>query len=79
MNTLHADLSPVEAVVLSHGYFDHFGGLIEFLNRANKEISVVLHPDAFLERSLNIPTTNRRIYFPRLDEAAINNTGAVLQ
>ena len=75
---LNVDLSQVEAVVLSHGHFDHFGALAELLNKTAKGIPVVLHPDAFLQRCLNIPITGRRIDFPRLDEVALMETGAVL-
>jgi 7,8-dihydropterin-6-yl-methyl-4-(beta-D-ribofuranosyl)aminobenzene 5'-phosphate synthase len=76
---LNANLSKVEAVVLSHGHFDHFGALVEFLNKAPKGMPVVLHPDAFLERGLNNPITGRRVEYPRLDEAALKETGAVLR
>jgi 7,8-dihydropterin-6-yl-methyl-4-(beta-D-ribofuranosyl)aminobenzene 5'-phosphate synthase len=75
---LNADLSKVEVVILSHGHPDHFGGLVEFLNKVAKEIPVVLHPDAFLQRGLNNPITGRRVEYPRLDEAALKETGAVL-
>ena len=78
VRVLNADLSKVEAVVLSHGHPDHFGALVEFLNKTAKRIPVVLHPDAFLQRGLNNPFTGRRAEFPRLDEAALEETGAVL-
>lgn len=77
-HVLGVDLSQIEAVVLSHGHFDHFGALVEFLNKAAKRMPVVLHPDAFLQRSLNIPITGRRVAFPRLDEVALQEAGAVL-
>jgi 7,8-dihydropterin-6-yl-methyl-4-(beta-D-ribofuranosyl)aminobenzene 5'-phosphate synthase len=75
---LNVDLSKVEAVILSHGHPDHFGALVEFLNKAAKGIPVVLHPDAFLQRCLNNPITGRRVEFHRLDEAALKETGAVI-
>ena len=78
-HVLNVDLSQVEAVVLSHGHFDHFGALVEFLDKAAKRMPVVLHPDAFLQRSLNIPITGRRVDFPTLDEVALMAKGAVLQ
>jgi len=52
---LKADLRKVESVVLSHGHFDHFGAMVEFLKSVARRIPLVLHPDAFLERRLNIP------------------------
>ncbi|MEA1872551.1 MAG: MBL fold metallo-hydrolase [Chloroflexota bacterium] len=75
---LNVDLSKIEAVVLSHGHLDHFGALVDFLNKAAKGIPVVLHPDAFLQRCLNNPITGQRVELPRLDEAALKETGAVI-
>jgi 7,8-dihydropterin-6-yl-methyl-4-(beta-D-ribofuranosyl)aminobenzene 5'-phosphate synthase len=74
---LEIDLSKVEAVVLSHGHFDHFGALEEFLKRTSRKIPIFLHPDAFLPRRLNIP--NRILELPILDETKLKNSGAILQ
>jgi 7,8-dihydropterin-6-yl-methyl-4-(beta-D-ribofuranosyl)aminobenzene 5'-phosphate synthase len=75
---LKVDLSQVESAVLSHGHFDHFGGLPELLNRARAGVSLVLHPDAFLQRRLNIPAAARPVEMPPLDEEALNKAGAAL-
>ena len=76
-DVLKVDLSKVESVVLSHGHFDHFGALVEFLNRATKRIPLVLHPDAFLERRVNVPRTGI-IDMPTLDEVALKETEVAL-
>ena len=52
---LGIDLSAIDTLVLSHGHFDHFGGLHEFLDRARGEIDLVMHPSAFLQRRIAIP------------------------
>jgi 7,8-dihydropterin-6-yl-methyl-4-(beta-D-ribofuranosyl)aminobenzene 5'-phosphate synthase len=75
---LKVDLSQVESVVLSHGHFDHFGGLPELLARAPEGIALVLHPDAFLQRRLNVPTIGHPVGMPALDEEALTEAGAVL-
>jgi len=77
-SVMEVDLSKVESAVLSHGHFDHFGALVEFLKSAKKGIPLVLHPDAFLERCLNIPGIGRVVEFPTLDEIALKETGATL-
>ncbi len=75
---LKVDLSQVESVVLSHGHFDHFGGLPDLLSRVPEGIPLVLHPDAFLQRRMNIPAVGRPVGMPALDEEALKEAGAVL-
>ena len=47
INELNIDLDKVDAVVLSHGHYDHTGGLIAVLHQLNKEIPVIGHPTVF--------------------------------
>jgi 7,8-dihydropterin-6-yl-methyl-4-(beta-D-ribofuranosyl)aminobenzene 5'-phosphate synthase len=76
---LNADLGSIEGIVLSHGHFDHFGGLIDLLKRENRRVPVILHPDAFLVRRMNIPLIGRPTGVPTLDEAALTGAGAVVR
>ena len=42
---LGIDLSQVDKIVLSHGHFDHTGGLKHVLGEIGREIEVIAHPD----------------------------------
>ncbi|MGP3666952.1 MAG: MBL fold metallo-hydrolase [Candidatus Bathyarchaeota archaeon] len=48
LDILKLDMRKVEAIVLSHGHYDHTGGLVEALKRiGKKDIPVIAHPEAF--------------------------------
>ena len=69
------DLGDVESVVLSHGHFDHTGGLCDLFRGGNKQISLVIHPDAFLHRRMNNPAQGP-VELPRLDAVSLKKAGA---
>jgi 7,8-dihydropterin-6-yl-methyl-4-(beta-D-ribofuranosyl)aminobenzene 5'-phosphate synthase len=81
-NLLKANFARIESVVLSHGHPDHFLGLTELLKfiskELNKEVPLFLHPDAFLERRLNIPAIGHPVTVPALKEEALEEAGAFL-
>jgi len=79
---LNVNICKIEAVVLSHGHPDHFLGLGELLRFISKEqnekLPLFLHPDAFLERRMNIPAIGRHVSIPALSEDALIEAGAVM-
>ena len=44
-DTLGIELGSIDKIVLSHGHFDHTGGLRGVLRRMKKDMEIVAHPD----------------------------------
>jgi 7,8-dihydropterin-6-yl-methyl-4-(beta-D-ribofuranosyl)aminobenzene 5'-phosphate synthase len=42
---LGIDLNKVDKIVLSHGHYDHTGGLRQVLGKIRKQIEIIAHPD----------------------------------
>lgn len=50
LEVLKVKLDDLVAIVLSHGHYDHTGGLLSFLKLLNNKIPVIVHPDAWGSR-----------------------------
>jgi len=70
---LDIDLKSVEAIALSHGHFDHTGGLSRLLGE-EPTVDVYLHPGALSPRyARNENPPHRQIGIPDLDEARLRS------
>ena len=74
------DLSEVDCIVLSHGHYDHFGGLLSALKAINKvNLPLIVHEDMFKARGTANSNGTIRTYpeFPtreQLSSAQLINT-----
>lgn len=72
---LRLDLSKVEKIVLSHGHFDHTGGLKEILPKTGS-VEIIAHPDVWATKySLPRDQKPRKIGIP-FPQQELENLGA---
>jgi len=84
------DFKKIDGIILSHGHFDHFAGLVNVLKRmspssrrpttttsTNHVIDIYTHPDAFLRR-WEIYPDGKRAKSPFLDERHLQELGAII-
>lgn len=78
MGEVGAHFKEIESVILSHGHFDHAGGLLGFLAKTKKGMPLFLHKDAFVSRRHQLaPETY--IDMPGMEETALTSAGAELK
>lgn len=57
-DALDLDLCHLDLICLSHGHYDHTGGLMSVLQRVNGRVCVLAHPDIFAPKLKERPTLN---------------------
>ena len=59
---LGVDWQRIDTIVLSHGHYDHTGGLRGVISRINKQVKVVAHPDVFDAKYMQISQDETPVY-----------------
>lgn len=73
---LNADLSQVEALVLSHGHLDHLGGLENLVKAVGKKnLDLVVHPGAFVKTRYRKNIEGLNTYVPSLSREKADHAG----
>lgn len=80
VSRLGVDLGPVEAMVLSHGHWDHAGAMLRALQlvrdrSGGREVPCYMHPDMFRSRSVKMPDGTFRLMEDVPSEAALAAQG----
>jgi 7,8-dihydropterin-6-yl-methyl-4-(beta-D-ribofuranosyl)aminobenzene 5'-phosphate synthase len=74
--TLNADMTQVEAAVLSHGHSDHFGGMNKLAAMTGKKnIPLFVHPSVFINSRYMKFSEEFKIYFPRFTKEMVAKAG----
>lgn len=67
------ELADVECIVLSHGHYDHFGGLVNVIKEIGRQdLPIIVHDDMFKKRGVINPDGSIREFprFPAEDQIA---------
>jgi 7,8-dihydropterin-6-yl-methyl-4-(beta-D-ribofuranosyl)aminobenzene 5'-phosphate synthase len=77
-DVLGIDLAEVDQVVLSHGHPDHFGGIYAALRAIGRRVPVIVHPSAFLPRTIERADVTLQYFNRMLTEDALREAGGGL-
>ena len=58
---LGIDLTTIDKIVISHGHYDHTGGLAPVLGQIDREIEVIAHPDMWAKKYTCVGESRRYI------------------
>jgi 7,8-dihydropterin-6-yl-methyl-4-(beta-D-ribofuranosyl)aminobenzene 5'-phosphate synthase len=75
-NVMKADIRSLDAIVISHGHYDHIGGLLRILRNVDRPIPVVVHPLAFTPKFAFRPKL--KFIGPEFNHNSVRDAGGVL-
>lgn len=79
MSILGRNPTEIDAIVISHGHPDHFGGLCGLLKEIPHPVPVIIHPEAFYPRYIDTQSGQVIPYYNRtLDKTVLKELGATL-
>ncbi len=64
MKLMGKDVNTIDSVIISHGHYDHTGGLLPMLKQRESGVPVYLHSDAFRNKIAYIETPEGNIEIP---------------
>jgi 7,8-dihydropterin-6-yl-methyl-4-(beta-D-ribofuranosyl)aminobenzene 5'-phosphate synthase len=73
---LGIDLRKVDRLILSHGHYDHTGGLQDVLQRMRKKVEIIAHPDVWAEKYTRQPDNTYRYIGIPFQRQALESLGA---
>jgi 7,8-dihydropterin-6-yl-methyl-4-(beta-D-ribofuranosyl)aminobenzene 5'-phosphate synthase len=75
-NVMKVDIRSLDAIVISHGHYDHTGGLIQILRNTGRATLVVAHPLAFAPKFSYKP--NLRFIGTEFNPESVRDAGGLL-
>ncbi|MCK9565269.1 MAG: MBL fold metallo-hydrolase [Methanothrix sp.] len=73
---LNIDLNNLDLICLSHGHYDHTGGLMSVLQQRKERIVILAHPDIFAPKLKGLPFL--RFIGPPFSRAEADAAGAIM-
>jgi 7,8-dihydropterin-6-yl-methyl-4-(beta-D-ribofuranosyl)aminobenzene 5'-phosphate synthase len=74
---LGVELGTIDKIVLSHGHFDHTGGLREVLRRMRKKVEILAHPDIWQPKYSDRTRRNPRYIGIPFQQNELESLGAL--
>jgi 7,8-dihydropterin-6-yl-methyl-4-(beta-D-ribofuranosyl)aminobenzene 5'-phosphate synthase len=75
-DTMRTEIRDVNVIVLSHGHYDHVGGLLKVLERVGRQTLIVAHPEAFNPKFAYRP--NLKFIGPNFSQSSVKTAGGVM-